>query len=114
MRVAKNRINLEDMGITDVRPRRARTGAFVLEIPGGAVGTAKADVLATRLRRELADKKDVLISRPMKMAEMRIKDLEDSVTLAELATHVATVGGCNPVDIRMGEIRRPPKGLGTV
>ncbi|XP_018375574.1 PREDICTED: uncharacterized protein LOC108769211 [Trachymyrmex cornetzi] len=114
MRVAKDKISLEEMGITNIRPRRARTGAFMLEIPGGVEGTAKADALAARLRQELADKKDVLISRPMKMTEMRIKDLEDSVTLAELTTHVATGGGCNPADIRMGQLRRPPKGLGTV
>ncbi|KYN20009.1 hypothetical protein ALC57_07650 [Trachymyrmex cornetzi] len=41
MRIAKNTIDLQELGIKEIRPRRARTGAFLLEIAGGVEGAAK-------------------------------------------------------------------------
>ncbi|KAG5318035.1 MOS1T transposase, partial [Pseudoatta argentina] len=113
LRTARERIDVEKIGIKEIRPRKARTGAFLLEIPGPA-GAAQADSLATKLREVLADKDGVRISRPVKTAEIRIRDIEDSVSQQEVASVVAKEGGCNADDIKVGPIKRAPNGLGTV
>jgi len=73
MRLARARIDLKEIGIREMRPRRARTGALLLEIPG-AEGVRLADTLADKLRHALADN---MVTRPQKTAEIRIRDLED-------------------------------------
>ncbi|XP_013174506.1 PREDICTED: recombination repair protein 1-like, partial [Papilio xuthus] len=49
---AKSRINLAELGIADVKFRRAATGARMLEV-GGEAAPEKADSLAARLREVL-------------------------------------------------------------
>lgn len=55
MREARERINLADLGIGPVRPRRAVTGALLLEIAGDGK-KEKADALVVQLRAVLAEK----------------------------------------------------------
>lgn len=49
IKIAKQKVDIDSLGITDLRPRKARTGAMLLEIPG-AEGIGKADILAEKLR----------------------------------------------------------------
>jgi len=112
MRLARARVNLEELGIREMRPRRARTGALLLEIPG-VEGAQKADALADKLRVALADKEGMLITRPQKTAEIRIRDLEDSISEEEVAVVLAEKGGCHPDEIRVGPIRQASNGLGS-
>jgi len=79
MRLARERVDFKKLGIDEMRPRRARTGTLVLEIPG-TNGAAKADVLAREMQEALRDREGVAITRPVKTAELRIKDIEDSIT----------------------------------
>jgi len=110
MRLAKERMDFRGLGIKDLRPRRARTGALLLEIPG-AEGAAKADAL--EMKEALKDQEGVKISRPVKTAELRLKDLEDSISAVEIANMIADEGECVPDEIRVGPIRQGLNRLGT-
>jgi len=112
MRLARARINLSDIGIREMKPRRARTGALLLEIPG-AEGPQLADALADRLRTVLAEKQGVTVTRPQKTAEIRVRDLEDSISADEIAAVLAERGGCHPEEIRVGPIQMTPNGMGS-
>jgi len=79
MRAAREKIPLEQLGITELRPRRALTGALILEVVGDKEGV-KANSLAERLSEALAGKEGVTINRPYKKADLRIRDLDESVS----------------------------------
>jgi len=113
MRLARERVNIRSLGIEELRPRRARTGALLLEIPG-ANGATKADALAREMREALQDREGVIISRPIKTAEIRVKDLEDSISADEVAQTVADSGECQVGDVRVGPVRKGTNGLGTI
>jgi len=53
------------------------------------------------------------MSRPVKMAEMRVRDLEDSISAEETAATMANVGGCEPSEVKVDSICRATNGLGT-
>jgi hypothetical protein len=112
LRTAKKKIELKSLGIEDLRPRRAITGALVLEIRGEGNGE-KADALANKLREIMADRDDVKISRPIKTVEIRLSGLDDSVTPQEVAEALGRVGGCTPQEIKVGDVRQALNGLGT-
>jgi len=112
MRLARARVNIKDLGIPELRPRRARTGALLLEVPG-ADGGRKAGVLAEKLREALGDREGITISQPVKTAEMRVKDIEDSISAAEVAETLAEQGGCAVDDVKVGPIRLSNNQLGT-
>jgi len=103
MRLARERIKLEEIGVRDLRPRRVRTGALLLEIPG-ADAPRLADTLAAKMREALADRPGVVITRPIKTAEIRVRDIEDSVSAEEIAAGMASAGGCEPTEVRLGPI----------
>jgi len=111
MRLARARVNPEELGIQDMKPRRAQTGALLFEIPGEE-GARKADLLAEKLRQALAEKEGVVITRPQKMAEIRIRDVIESVTEEEVTQILAEKGRCHLSDIKVGPIRQAPNGLG--
>lgn len=113
MRIAREKVNIDDLGITDIRPRRTRTGAMLLEIPG-VNGAAKANSLAVKLKEALGDQEDVMISRPEKQAEIRVRDIDDSTTIEEIVTKVASMGDCDPANVKPGNIIQSFNGLGTL
>ncbi|XP_018364989.1 PREDICTED: uncharacterized protein LOC108762469 [Trachymyrmex cornetzi] len=92
MQMARDQICLDDIGIKDLRPRRARSGAFLLEIAGGATGAEKADKLAQKMSALTADNADVSITRPEKTGEVRIRDIDESITRED----VLRAGGVQP------------------
>ncbi|XP_061729214.1 uncharacterized protein LOC133534143 [Cydia pomonella] len=109
---AKENIDLEQLGITAIKFKRAATGARVLELPGAANGE-KADSLAKELAEKLGE--DIVrVSRPVKCAELRLTELDDSVSPGEVVAAVAKVGGCAEAQIKAGEIRQDASGLGTI
>lgn len=109
---AKSKLPMETLGISSVRIRMAATGARVLEIPGAMSGE-KADSLAAELRKAL-NSEDVRIARPNKCAELRISELDESITSSEVAAAVAKAGGCLPEEVKTGVIRLSPSGLGSL
>ncbi|XP_018360011.1 PREDICTED: uncharacterized protein LOC108759190 [Trachymyrmex cornetzi] len=110
---ARNRTNVDEIGIKEIRPKKARTGAFLLEIPGPA-GAAQADSLPDKLREVLADKEEIHVSRPRKMTEIRVRDIEDSVSHQKIACVPAREGGYEADEVKVGPIRRASNGLGAI
>ncbi|KAF9422453.1 hypothetical protein HW555_001851 [Spodoptera exigua] len=109
---ARQRIQLSQFGIESLKQRIGMTGGMLLEI-SGADCNAKADKLATRMQEVLADI-DVRITRPCKMGEIIILDVDESVSSVDVATAVAEAGGCSPDDVKVGVIRRQLNSLGRV
>ncbi|XP_029161111.1 uncharacterized protein LOC114932867 [Nylanderia fulva] len=99
MREARQKINLEDLGIKNgVKIKRAITGALMYEVPG-ARSQELADSLARRLKAALADKEGVRVQRPTKSAEIRIRGLDDSVTPSDVRNAVSNEGGCEEEEV---------------
>lgn len=110
---AVKNINLAELGINGMGARRALTGAQLFEIRGPD-HAQKADALAERLREVMAGRDGVRITRPMMTAEVRVRDLDDSVEPQDVANAVANIGGCSPGDIKTGVIQFSGRGLGTL
>jgi len=85
---------------------------MLIEIPGEET-RVKADLLATRLRESLSDLK-VRITRPTRMAELRITGLDDSIGQADVAVAIGKLGDASWLDVKTGEIRRTQRGMGTM
>ncbi|KAF9420778.1 hypothetical protein HW555_003126 [Spodoptera exigua] len=109
---ARQHIQLSQFGIESLKQRIGMTGGMLLEI-SGADCNAKADKLATRMQEVLADI-DVRITRPCKMGEIIILDVDESVSPVDVAIAVAEAGGCSPDDVKVGAIRRQLHSLGRV
>lgn len=113
MRTAKSSINPEELDIKRMRFKRAVTGALTIEIPGDKEGK-RANALAERLLSLFAGKEEVRIARPTKTVELRIRNLDDSVTAEEVALAVAESGECLLTEIKRGAVSRALNGLGQV
>ncbi|KYN23203.1 hypothetical protein ALC57_04380 [Trachymyrmex cornetzi] len=114
MRMARNKISLEDLGIANTRIRKAQAGGLLIEIPGGEEAGAKAEALVEKFRAVLADsefKEDVRVVRPMRRAEIRVTDINQSVTAEEVAEAIAINGQASKADIRVGPLRPGRGGL---
>ncbi|XP_053990088.1 uncharacterized protein LOC128882503 [Hylaeus volcanicus] len=57
---------------------------------------------------------EVRVARPVKKAEFRLTGLDISVTSQEVVAAVAKAGGCTAETVRVGELKAPPNGLGTI
>ncbi|XP_049885106.1 uncharacterized protein LOC126380047 [Pectinophora gossypiella] len=109
---ARQRVSLADLGIDNVRFRRAATGARLLEI-GGEDSAAKADSLAKKLREALSPEA-VRVVRPVKCAEIRVTGLDDSADAMEVVEAVAREGGCSAEEVKHGRIVVGPRGDGSL
>lgn len=112
IRAARQKVDLAALGIPGLRPKRVQTGALILEIPGPE-GAAKAEALADRMRTALSGIEGVRVARLRKMAELRVRDLDDSVVTTDVVEAVASTGQCGPGDVKVGELRATPNGLST-
>jgi len=104
LRLAWERVSLRELGILELRPRRAKTGALLLEIAGANRAT-KTEALAGELREALKNREGVIVTRPIKTAEIRVKDIMDSISAVEVAEAVAEQGKCSVAEIRVGPVR---------
>lgn len=66
-----------------------------------------------RMKVVLGEGKGVVVARPMKMAELRVRDLVVSTTRGNVAAAIAAAGGCPLGVVKTGHIRSSPMGLGT-
>ncbi|XP_032690136.1 uncharacterized protein LOC116853265 [Odontomachus brunneus] len=112
MPTARSRVHLSELRINNLRCNRAITGAVILEVPEPE-GDKLANTLVVRLRIVLVGVEGGRVDRPSKKAEIRLHNLEDSITAAEIAAAVAGTSGGDSSDVRVGGIRRAPNGLGT-
>lgn len=74
MRRARQKIKLREIGIDSIKPKKAATGALILEIKEGK---EKATIPRDKMKEALQDMDGVRVSCPTRMAELRIKDLLD-------------------------------------
>lgn len=111
LRQAREKISLPDIGIERSRIRKSINGGLIIEIPGND-GTQKANELARKLQEVLPE--NTRVRRPTIRSDMRISGLDESVTKEEIQLTVADVGGCHEDEVRAGEIRWRPDGLGTI
>ncbi|XP_063362816.1 serine/arginine repetitive matrix protein 2-like [Cydia amplana] len=109
---AKSRVDLAGLGITALRIKRAITGGTVLEVPGTTSGD-KADQLARALVEKLGPEA-VRVSRPVKCAELRLTELDDSISPEVVVAAIASVGQCSAALVKTGEVRRGLRRLGTL
>ena len=117
VRLARGKISLEDLNIANTRIRRAQAGGLLIEIPGGEEAGAKAEALVDRLRAVLAesDYKDrVSVVRPVRRAEIRLINVDQSVSAEEVLKEVATFGEVPTGDVRIGPFRPGRGGANTV
>lgn len=91
MKVARENVKLEDLGIQALKPRKAVSGAILLEIPGPN-GGEKATALRDRMAEALKDMEGVKVTRPIKMAELRVKDVLESTDIEEIKEAISTRG----------------------
>lgn len=114
IREAKNKITLAELGIKDgMRCKRAVTGACLFEIIGPD-NAEKAAKLKSKMLEIFNNREGVKITKPIRTAELRICDLDDSVGQEDIAWAIADIGECNPLNVRVGEIKVAPNGLGAV
>lgn len=111
---ATSKIDIKELGIDYLRPRRAKTGGLILEVPEEE-STLKADTathrLAEKLKETVGGNEEVNITRPMKMAEFRLTGLDDAATIRSITTSVVEAGGCAREEVKVGELRQAPSGL---
>lgn len=93
IREAQTRIDVESLGIDEIRYRRGVTGARIWQIHGPS-GEEKADKLVGELRKVLSSE-FVKVHHPVKRVDLRIIGLDDAVTAEEVASAVASKGGCD-------------------
>ncbi|XP_072949830.1 uncharacterized protein [Epargyreus clarus] len=111
MNTAKGHIKLADLGIAELRQKKALNGGLLLEVAGEDCA-GKADALAGKLQDAVGEM-GVKVARPTKQGEARVMDLDDSVTQQDVANAIAMACGCIATEVRVGEIRRRPSALGT-
>jgi len=109
LKVVKERIDFKEMWIEYLRPKRAVTGALILEVPGEG-SSPKADNLAAKLSQVVGEL-GVKVARPVKCAELRVTKLDDAATCESIALAIADLGGCSPADVKVTLPRRATQGL---
>jgi len=107
---AREKISLDEIGIKELKIRRAATGGYMFEI-SGEDKVAKADRLAMKLRGGIAG---VKVARPCKRIALRIKNFDASITSEEVRAALVKEGQCSLDEIKVGVIKRPSGGLGTL
>ncbi|KYM93380.1 hypothetical protein ALC62_16022 [Cyphomyrmex costatus] len=112
LKLARDKINVNDLGITDLRSRKAKTGAFLIEIPGPD-NEAKANKLATRLQDVFKGNEDIKISRPIITSDIRLTGLDDSITSSDLWVWLCNTYNCGQLDVRVFSITTARNGMGT-
>ncbi|XP_011688863.1 PREDICTED: uncharacterized protein LOC105450628 [Wasmannia auropunctata] len=109
---ASEAVSLETLGIVETRVRRGLTGGLIVEIPGKDMGE-KADKLAQKLR-EVLEEEGVRVARPTRRAELRLSNLDDLGTIAEIERVISQVGGAKLEEVRVGNKRVQRNGLWSV
>ncbi|XP_076386337.1 uncharacterized protein LOC143264206 [Megachile rotundata] len=109
---ARQAVNLQEIGITDIKVRKAFTGGILIGVPGEE-GRKKASALAEKLK-ETFDDGQVKVACPVKTGEMRLLGLDESITPKDVAEALAALGGCEASELKVGEIKHVANRMGTV
>lgn len=74
----------------------------------------KADALASLMKEKAGDRPGVTITRPTRRVDLCIRGVGAGTPVEGVRAAIASAGGCPLGDVRIGEIRTSPRGLGTV
>jgi len=96
IKIAREKVNLKELGIENPRMRKAANGGIILEI-AGLEGAMKADTLALRLRDVIGS--NAAVTRPVVKADLRISGFDESVIKDEIITIVTEFGDCLASDV---------------
>lgn len=107
LRKAKASFSLKELGIVFSRVREAANGGLLVEVQDPDDG-CKADALASRLRLVLG--KSALLTRPVKMGEVRVMGFDISVTEGDIKDAIVGAGNCSAGEIKVGSPRRLANG----
>lgn len=113
LRHAREKISLPTMGIDASKIRKGINGGLIIEI-SGEENNIKAAKLADKLKEVLPDKDNIRIAQPTIKADLKISGLDDSISKQEIVDVIANLGTCNSDDIKAGDIRWLPNGLGAI
>lgn len=105
----KSTVSLRELGIGPAVFRTTITGARLIELPK-ETPPELADKLAAQIKAALGD--SAKVARPTKMAELRIQDLDDSISTEELKAALAQKSGCSPDKVSVGNVYTGRRGLG--
>jgi len=108
IRIAKEKVNLREFGITKPSTRRAANGSYLIEV-AGPDGSNRADTLASRLREVIGEV--AVVSRPVVKTDLRISGFDESVISDEIITSITENGDCLASDVRVGSFRPMRNGL---
>jgi len=100
------------MGIDASKIRKGINGGLIIEI-SGEENSIKAANLVEKLKEVLPDRDKIRISQPTTKADLKISGL-DSVTKQEVVEVIADLDKCNSDNIKAGDIRWMPNGLGVI
>lgn len=93
----REQVQLGDLGIAFKGTKMGITRALIIEIEGSRLERErKADLLAGRMRDALDGWEGVRAGRPQKIAELRIRGLEGSITSKEVREALASKRGALP------------------
>jgi hypothetical protein len=106
---AKQKVSLSELGIGPGKFRRSLTGACIMELPKETTAS-QADALAAKMGEALGEA--AVVSRPVKMADIRVSGVDDSVSVEELRGALAEKAGCPPEKMRVGAITTGVRGMG--
>ncbi|CAG4978799.1 unnamed protein product [Colias eurytheme] len=106
---ARSKVDLKEAGIECVKFRQAVTGATVIQIAGPG-SSDKADLLSVKLKNIFKDQ-NIKVSRPVKMADLRVSGLDASITANDLKEAIAVKGECSAEQIRISQIQQDKTGL---
>ncbi|XP_017762078.1 PREDICTED: uncharacterized protein LOC108552173 [Eufriesea mexicana] len=107
MATARAKISLSEMGIEELRPRRAVNGGLLLEV-GGPEGQ-KARVLATRMG-EILEGTGTKVTQSTKDCGVTSEEAR-GITPCEVGTTLAKAGGCLATEVKAEDIRPSPSYL---
>lgn len=107
---AREKISLIELGIDHSHIRKAANGGVLIEIPGND-SAAKADLLANKLNNLGMDAN---IARPMAKGEIKLYNMDGSISAQEVCFMLADIGECPENLIKVSKIRQQRNGLNFV
>ncbi|XP_020298684.1 uncharacterized protein LOC109862925 [Pseudomyrmex gracilis] len=112
LQYVRSKVAIEPFGITDLRARRALTGVLILEVPNADSETRAEKLYEAML--PLVTEKGARLARPIKTVDIRVRGLDELISPNEVRDAVASIGGCRPTDVKVGQAHASPGELSTM
>lgn len=104
LRKAKEKIDIEELGIKEANMRRARNGGLIIQI-AGQNNRNKADTLANKMK-EIFMGGGVQVSRPRRKGDTLIIGLDEDITSEDVKQSVARLDESDPSRVQTGVMKR--------